>query len=71
MVAYLIVADAQVAGDRVTAVAISDVTSTRWTSYAEIRAGWSDDPPRLDGDLVTRATTLQQRFALLGCPFSP
>lgn len=61
----------QHAGDRVTAIYLGDVASTRWGSYAEVRAHWSDDPPRIDGDFVTRTTSLQQQYAYLGCPFGP
>lgn len=61
----------QQSGDRITAVYISDIASTHWTSYADARQRWADDPPRIDGDFVTRTASLQRQYAYLGCPSGP
>ena len=58
-------------GDRVTALHVSEVASSRWSSYAELRQRAADDPPRIDGDFETRTTSFTGQYAYLGCPFEP
>jgi len=57
-------------GDRITAIQVSELASTRWPSYQALRQRDRRWPIRLGEDLVMRTSSFQRQYAYLGCPFA-